>query len=192
MRKGLTILALTVVTLLASSGDAFAQRRGGGRGYGGGSSWGISIGDGGARFYSGNNYGRGGYYSPYYGSRYYSVPYYSGSNYYYYDAAPIIQQSYYAEPAPAQQVATMVVLLPRADAKVWFDNSPTTQQGMERTFNSPPLDPGGPYSYTIRARWTENGQSIERERRVSVRSGQLVNVNFRTDSGETLQTPPRP
>jgi len=183
MRKVLVILALTVAIVAASAGDAFAQRRGGG-----GRRGGVSIGVGVGGYYGG--YGRG-YYSPYYGSRWYSsVPYY-------YDATPIVQvpateirQSFYSEPA-ASQTATMVVLLPRADAKVWFDGAATNQQGMERTFNSPPLDPGGPYSYSIRARWTENGQSVERERRINVQPGQVVTVNFRGETGENLQSPPR-
>jgi len=191
MRKVLIVLALTAVTVMASAGDAFAQRRGGGGyrgngGYRGGSGTGIYIGNGGVRVYSGNSYGRG-YYGPY------VAPYY-GANYYYAD--PIVQvpitevrESFY-EPAASQQTATMVVLVPRADAKVWVDGAATSQQGMERTFNSPPLDPGT-YIYTIRARWTENGQAIERERRVNVQPGQSVKVNFRVDSGEYLQTLPR-
>jgi len=203
MRKVLFILALTAVAVMASAGDAFAQRRGGGGGgrggysgggYGGGSGWGITIGNGGVRYYNGDNYNRG-YYSPYtYGSRYYSTPYYYGNQYYYSDPivqpAYEIQQTYYAEPVVSQQAATVVVLLPRADAQVWFDGAATSQQGMERSFVSPPLQPGT-YTYTIRARWMENGQSFERERQVNVQRGQSVTLSFRGDTGETLKAPPR-
>jgi len=206
MRKVFVIVVLTIATMTAFTSDAFAQRRGGwggGRGSSG-SNWGVTIGGGGISVGSGYY---GGYSSPYYsrygspyyyGNRYYSTPYYYSEPSYYYESAPIVQvpateyrQSFYSEPAVSQQVATMVVLLPRADAQVWFDGAPTTQQGMERTFNSPPLISGGTYTYTIRARWMENGQSIERERRVNVQPGQVVNVDFRGESGERLQAPPR-
>jgi len=198
MRKVLVIAVLAIATMAACTSDAFAQRRssGGRGGWSGGRSSGIYIGGGGIGWYGGG--GGYGYGSPYYGSRYYSSPSYYSEPSYYYESTPIVQvpaadirQSYYSEPAASQQVATMVVLVPRADATVWFDNAPTTQQGMERTFNSPPLLSGGTYTYTIRARWMENGRPVERERRVNVQPGQVVNVNFREGAGETLQAPPR-
>jgi uncharacterized protein (TIGR03000 family) len=206
MRKLFLILGLTMVTVLATSSDAFAQRWRGGRGgynnnynnnyrggyndnyYRGGSGWGITIGSGGVRYYDGGNYGGN------YGTRYYSEPYYSGNQYYYSD--PVVQvpateyrESFYSEPAVPQQVATMIVLLPRPDATVWFDGAPTSQQGMQRTFHSPQLQSGGTYSYTIRARWTENGQTVERERRVNVQPNQSVTVSFRDGGGENLPSP---
>lgn len=205
MRKILVILALTAVTVMASAGDVFAQFRSGG-GYRGSSGPSITIGNGGVRLSPGYNYGYGSNYGPgyyngggyyngsgyynggnYYGSRYYSTPYYNTSPSYYVE--PVIQQSNYYEPAVSQQVASVRVLVPRADAKVWFDGALTSQQGMDRVFNSPPLDPNSTYSYTIRARWMENGQSIERERQLNVRPGQSVIADFRSDSGESLVAP---
>jgi uncharacterized protein (TIGR03000 family) len=199
MRKVLLIIAVAALTLTVSAGDVFAQRRGGGyRGNGGYRSYGGYRGNGG--YYRGGNgtavyigglglyggYGRG-----YYGG--YGAPNVYDSNYY---ADPVVQvapsdirQSFYSEPANNQQIATMVVLVPRTDAKVWVDGAPTNQQGMERSFNSPPLEPGN-YVYTIRARWVENGQPVERDRRVNVQPGQSVRVNFRVDSGEFLQKLP--
>jgi len=220
MRKLLVIGVLALTMLVASSSDAFAQRRGGGgrggnwngggRGSWGGNNWGgrgtgVYIGGGGIGVY-GNGYGvtLGGYGRPYYGSygsSYYSSPYYYSSPSYYepsytYESTPIVQgpatdvrQSYYSEPSYSQQAATMVVLLPRPDATVLFDNAPTSQQGTERTFVSPPLVSGGTYTYSIRARWMENGQPVERERRVNVQPGQTINVDFRGPAGETLQAP---
>jgi len=207
MRKTMLTLALSFVVALACASDAFAQRRGGigygGGGYRGGS--GISIGRGGIGFYGpgygygngyyGSGYGYGnGYYGSGYGSSYYGgSPYYSsyaqpyyGSNYY---SSPIVQspgviyQSSY-EPVQSQQSATVVVLVPRPDAMVWFNGAATTQQGVERSFATPPLDASSSsYSYTIRARWTENGQTVERERRVNVQPGQSTIVDFRGDAG---------
>jgi uncharacterized protein (TIGR03000 family) len=208
MRKTLLILALTAVTVLASSSDAFAQR-GGGRGGGGGGRGGGGGGRGGygggygrggygggyggiylglGNGYYGGSYG-GGYYSP----SYYSQPYYSESPNYYSDAVQVpstdVRQSFYAEPASQQQTARVMVRVPSADTRVWFDNTPTSQQGMERTFNSPALDPGSSYVYTVKARWTENGQTRDREQRVSVQAGQTATVDFRGNSSEAVPLP---
>jgi len=172
----------------------------GGIGFYGGNGYGYGNGYGNGYYGSGYGYGRGyygsGYYPGYYGSSYYSTPYYSnyaqpyyGTDYY---APSIVQspgvnvyQSSY-EPAQSQQSttsATVVVLLPRPDAMVWFNGAATTQQGVERSFATPALDTGSSYSYTVRARWTENGQTVERERRVSVQPGQSTIVDFRGDAG---------
>jgi len=200
MRKSSLILVLSAVALIASTNDAFAQRRGG---FSGGRGGGYSRGYGGN--FGGYNYGQGyygsGYYNPgyhnhgyysnpgYYGTYNYSAPYYYGNDTYYSD--PIvtvppneIRQSYYSDPSSNQaatnQAATVVVLTPTPDAEVWFDGNATSQRGMDRSFQTPALQLGGTYSYTIRARWMENGQAVDRERRVNVQPGQSVTVNFRS------------
>jgi uncharacterized protein (TIGR03000 family) len=196
MRNTLLILSLAGLTVLASASDAFAQRRiyGGGWGY----SPGISIG-----------VGRGGYYAPYsyYGGLGYS-PYYLGSGYgyspsYYYTTpsygvipmtyaqpAPMqIRQSYYPVPTTVLQSVSVTVLVPAADAQVWFENRATSQQGTERLFESPLLEPNHNFTYTIKARWLENGKAVDGERRVSVQAGQSVTVNFRESSGESVPPP---
>jgi len=193
--------------VLAASTDAFAQRRGGGGGRGGGGrggwsgsrGWGgVSIGVGYPGFYGGygSGYGDGYYGGRYYGGRYYDSGYYYPSDYTYSDAytyPSTIQQSYY--PPSNQQSANVMVMLPNPTAQVWFNGAPTSQQGMQRTFFTPPLEPGN-YSYTVKARWMENGQQVERDRTVSVQPGQTVNVDFRgtsgLNSGETLPLPKRP
>jgi uncharacterized protein (TIGR03000 family) len=195
MRRMLLVLSLAGLTVLASASDAFAQRRGYGGGWG--NSPGISIG-----------VGRGGYYSPYgyYGGRGYS-PFYQGYGYSYapsyYYATPSyyaepsflvptqVRQSYYTAPATAQQSANVTVLVPAADAQVWFENRATTQQGMERLFHSPPLEPNQNFTYTIKARWMENGQAVNQERRVNVQAGQSITVNFRENSRENVPPLPR-
>ena len=97
--------------------------------------------------------------------------------------------SYYPAPATAQQSVRVTVLVPAADAQVWFENGATAQQGMERVFESPPLEPNQNFTYTIKARWTENGQTVNRERRVNVQAGQSVTVNFREKTGENVPPP---
>ena len=81
------------------------------------------------------------------------------------------------------------MLVPAADAQVWFENNATTQRGMERLFESPPLAPNQNFIYTIKARWMENGQAVNRERRVNVQAGQSVTVNFREKTGENVPPP---
>jgi len=195
MRKTILILALTAATVFASASDAFAQGGRGGRGggRGGRSSWGVSVGVGGIGGYYGNGYYGNRYYGGYYGGRYYDGGYYYPGYTYVDPVYPIypttdIRQSNYSEPALTQQYGTVMVMVPNANAQVWFDNAPTSQQGMERSYYTPPLD-SGTYTYTIRARWTENGQPVERERRVTVQAGQRAMVDFRTGSGEPLPLP---
>ena len=56
--------------------------------------------------------------------------------------------------------------------------SPTTVSGTERNFNSPPLDKGYDYSYTIRARWTQDGAPVEQTRKVAFKAGSQIRVDF--------------
>jgi uncharacterized protein (TIGR03000 family) len=63
-------------------------------------------------------------------------------------------------------------------AQVWFDGEPTAQTGATRVFASPPLEPGRDYTYTLRVRWTEGENVIERTRRLTFRAGEAIAVNF--------------
>jgi uncharacterized protein (TIGR03000 family) len=207
MRKILMVLSLAGLMVMASAGDAFAQRGGGG-GRGSGASFsgragGVGAGRGAysSPRYGNSYYGRAGYYQGYgYGSGYYqpflgagilgagiiansyynSMPYYGVAPGIYSYPAPLnSQQSFYSGPANQQQPATMTVIVPTADAQVWFENTATTQQGMERSFESPPLEPNHNFNYTIKVRWLDNGQTITQERRVNVQAGQNSTINFR-------------
>jgi uncharacterized protein (TIGR03000 family) len=124
-----------------------------------------------------------------------SLGYYTLSVYYSYNYAytpgltayvpPVVTPSYYYDPVvptltptPApENVARLRVLLP-ADAALWIDGAPTTLTGAERLFVSPPLSAGVSYAYELRARWSEGGRVVERERRVPVRAGDLTTVDF--------------
>jgi uncharacterized protein (TIGR03000 family) len=173
-----------------------------GRGYGGyryanGFALGFGLG-----------YGLGGYPLgfPYYGS-YFNFPYtggyfnypsaYSGGTYVpdyrysfsaplYFDAtgpATSTYQSFYTGQTPTVTDTCRVhVVVPVADAQVLFDGTPTKQQGTERDFVTPPLSAGREFHYTISASWTENGQRVNRERRITVTPGSQVVVNFQGPS----------
>jgi len=194
MRKSFVILTLVTAAMVAAAGDAYAQRRGGGYrggrgGYNGGSSWSVGVGGGGISVgvgngyygngYGGGYYGRGGYYRPYYSdSYYYSTPsYYSDTVV---EPAVEVRQSGYTDP----NTATVTVIVPNPDAQVWFDDAQTSQRGMERIFQTPGLQQTG--AYTIRARWVDNGRTVDQQRRVQVQPGRSAVVDFR---GEKLPTP---
>lgn len=189
-------LALAMMTMLAN--DAFAQRRGGGgRGRGAyysngsyGRGYGYGYGRGYGYGYGGYGLGVGVWPGYYYGPGYS----YGSPGYYYSD--PVVQgpptdirQSFYSDPKVSVQAATVRVLVPIADAQVWFNGAATTQQGMQRVFSSPPLDQGYQYTYTIKARWMENGRMVDRERQVNVQSGQAITVDFRNNTGERIASP---
>jgi len=194
MRKTFLILSLVAVTLFTSASDVFAQRRGGG-----GRRGGVSVRVGGGYYGAPYYYGGRGYY---YGSPYYSgSPYYYDSGYYYspsysystptyvapdtvVQAPPAeIRQSSYSDPSGA----TITVLVPAADAQVWFNDTATAQRGMERIFQTPSLQFSG--TYTVRATWTENGRTMNQQRQVQVQPGQSVTVDFRGSPAERLPTP---
>jgi uncharacterized protein (TIGR03000 family) len=194
MRKALIVLTLVVVTALASAGTANAQRRG----YGGWGSMPYSY--GGNSYYSQSYYGYSPYYRGYgYGyspGYYYATPTYAVNPLSYYYATPAVQtpmtrvdQSFYSGPEAAQQFATLTVVVPTADAQLWFGDTAMTQQGTQRVFQSPALEQGKNFTYTIKARWMENGQAVDRQRQVNVQAGQRVTVNFRDNSGEAAPAP---
>jgi uncharacterized protein (TIGR03000 family) len=155
----------------------------------------------------------GGYY-PYYGSYGYGSPYYTdpnGESDLPYDpgysnpyggmtpdttggttsAAPSAgnsQSLYLPETAAAQAdpLAHVTVRLP-ADARLWFQDTPTANTGPVREFNSPPLTPGGRYTYDVRATWTENGREVTQTQRIGVTAGAYVDVDFPVQPGATGQ-----
>jgi uncharacterized protein (TIGR03000 family) len=68
-----------------------------------------------------------------------------------------------------------------ADAEVWFDGAKTTQAGPEREFVSPPLRPGHPFSYDVRARWKDGRREVDRTRRVTFYAGDELDLDFTAD-----------
>jgi uncharacterized protein (TIGR03000 family) len=88
-----------------------------------------------------------------------------------------ITQSGYTTTA-AQSPAYLTVLVPDANAEIWLGNSATAAKGIQRQFQSPALEPGQDYIYTVKAKWMDNGKPVEQSREVKVRAGQLSTVNF--------------
>jgi uncharacterized protein (TIGR03000 family) len=65
-----------------------------------------------------------------------------------------------------------------ADAEVWFEGVKTAQTGAVRSFVSPVLASGQDYVYTLRVRWTEGERPVERTRRLTVRAGDAIALEF--------------
>jgi uncharacterized protein (TIGR03000 family) len=72
------------------------------------------------------------------------------------------------------------VKVPQSAAEVRVDGRPTTQTGTDRTFESPPLEAGKSYAYTVTARWAEHGQVFEVTKAVTGAPGEVVRVDFGT------------
>ncbi|MFL5341514.1 MAG: TIGR03000 domain-containing protein [Gemmataceae bacterium] len=128
--------------------------------------------------YSRYDYGIG---APYYQNNYYYGPIDS------YAAAPHppTAADYPPEAAPAQNdestdphVANVEVRVP-ANATLWILGQKSNTTGDVRHFYSPPLAEGNTYTYDIRARWNDaNGKPMERTKKVDVKAGAWVGVDF--------------
>jgi len=78
---------------------------------------------------------------------------------------------------PQLKPATIEVRVP-AGAEVWFNGARTRQTGTVRVFESPPLEPGTPYAYSVKARWTLGGKEMERTLQVPVSAGAKNTADF--------------
>jgi uncharacterized protein (TIGR03000 family) len=205
---GSFVLALVLTLVLCTPQAVQAQRRGWdgyrGGGWGGGyyGGWGRGWDGGWGRWgglgiglgYWPGYYGYYGSYSPSYGYYSYSPSYWGG----YYPSYSYVP-SYYDSGYPSMTYvpesgsysygatqpmtsdpnrASVDIRVPKADAEVFFEGSKTSQTGTDRAFISPPLQPGSNYTYEVQARWFENGKEVTRTRRVPVRAGERVTVDF--------------
>jgi uncharacterized protein (TIGR03000 family) len=94
-------------------------------------------------------------------------------------ATPAGYQSSYLGPDSSGPAARIHIKVPE-NARIWFENIETKQNGTERDFVSPPLTPGVGYTYHVRAQWTDNGQNITQTREFRVRAGNSVSLDFLT------------
>src|ERR1051325_9783772 len=112
----------------------------------------------GVYYHNGYHYGVGLYgYLPLYrygGYRSYA-PYYGDSSYYSYYPSYGVASDYYVQPVDTS--ASVRVIVPDPQARVWFDGTLTQQSGIERFFTTPPLATSG--TYTVRVVWMRGGRS---------------------------------
>jgi uncharacterized protein (TIGR03000 family) len=110
------------------------------------------------------------------------------------EGVPKLEQPGKAAPAePAKNLGTITLQVP-AIASVWFGGQKMTQSGSERSFQSPPLEPGKTYVYTVRVSWpTASGRDFTVEQEVTVRANQTSRVDFTSLAGQTgTQAAPAP
>jgi uncharacterized protein (TIGR03000 family) len=108
------------------------------------------------------------------GYGYGSYPSYNGPLY---SAPPSSVGPAASSPVPADMTAHVTVRAP-ADAELWFDGTKTTSTGPVRDFQTPGLAAGHKYTYTIRARWLENGNEVTQTQQVGVTAGADIRVDF--------------
>ncbi len=78
---------------------------------------------------------------------------------------------------PVDNTVHILVRVPD-QARVWFEGHPTQQTGSVREFESPPLPPGQPFAYNVRAEWQQDGRTVTQTRRILVSAGQRLRVDF--------------
>jgi uncharacterized protein (TIGR03000 family) len=132
--------------------------------------------------------------SPSYGTNYdYAYPYTGYSGYRAYGEARLSPGGLYGplntilpdmalqERPPADltpQAVTLEVKVPNPAAEVFVEGGKTRSVGLDRTFVSPKMEAGTRYTYEVMARWTQDGKEVEQTRRVPVRAGEKVVVDF--------------
>jgi uncharacterized protein (TIGR03000 family) len=83
-----------------------------------------------------------------------------------------------APPATTGDTTAKITVIVPPEAEVTFDGVVMKQPGPERHFHTPPLQPTAKYSYTIRARWTQDGRPVDQTRTVPFRAGAVLRVDF--------------
>jgi uncharacterized protein (TIGR03000 family) len=164
-----------------------------GRGYGG---WGGGYGDWGRGYGGWGGYGDWGWNYPYYYGNYWPdygafyPPYTYAPDYWapaYTDTPTAIAPAPYYQPfypagaaasAYNDNEASIDVLVPVPDAKLWFNGQPTAQAGLERYFVTRPLTAGQSNVYEVRAMWMVNGQAVVQTQQIQVQPGQETIVRF--------------
>jgi len=99
--------------------------------------------------------------------------------------SPASYQSFYS--GPSNDVVRLRVLVPTPDTRVWIEDSPTKETGVDRIFESPRLEPGRTYTYHLKARWMENGREVTKDREVKVEPGKETTVRFSSTDTEGNQ-----
>lgn len=95
------------------------------------------------------------------------------------------QPGYYSEDYPGavaekpdQKLPAHIRVRLPADAEVFINGKKTKSTGVVREYETPELDPERVYSYLVKARWVENGITVEKSLRVRALSGNRVTINF--------------
>jgi len=90
-----------------------------------------------------------------------------------------------------KQPARLRIFVP-ANASVEIEGVKTKQTGEERTFVSPALEVGKKYIYSVKATWTQAGETVTKEENVRVTGGQETVVDLRPGVVKKTTDKPRP
>ncbi len=82
------------------------------------------------------------------------------------------------EEKPDQKLPARIRVRLPANAEVSIDGRKTTSTGSIREYETPELDPNRVYNYLVKAKWTEDGITVEKSLRVRALSGNRVTINF--------------
>jgi uncharacterized protein (TIGR03000 family) len=93
-------------------------------------------------------------------------------------------QAYGAMSGGQMDNRVLITMRVHPNAEVWFDGQKTTETGSLRSYISPSLEPNRDFSYQVKVRWTQNGQEVDRTRKVDVHAGDRLFVNFMQPSSE--------
>lgn len=94
----------------------------------------------------------------------------------------------FLEAGEKKGVVKIKVIVPQDDAKLWIDNKLAKQDGEERTFETPPLDPKNEYIYTFKTFWEPNNYTkITRTKVVAVKVGKDLVVDLRKKDKNTRE-----
>jgi uncharacterized protein (TIGR03000 family) len=76
-----------------------------------------------------------------------------------------------------------------ADAEVEVEGEKTKMTGGERSFESPPLEPGKKYLYTIKITWRDDGKVKTYTEKVAVQPGDEKTIDFRLKTPDVVYVP---
>jgi uncharacterized protein (TIGR03000 family) len=80
--------------------------------------------------------------------------------------------------ATSRNTAEITIILPVADAEVTVEDYPVRTGGPRRVLESPELQPGKLYTYTITATWKQGEETVRKKKQVTVQAGSRVVVDF--------------
>lgn len=87
------------------------------------------------------------------------------------------RMSLYPPDSSGRQPAVINVKVP-GNAEIHFDGHKMNLTGTTRQFVSPLLEKDVTYTYEIKAKWMEKGSEVKRTRKVDIRAGKDVEVDF--------------
>jgi uncharacterized protein (TIGR03000 family) len=64
------------------------------------------------------------------------------------------------------------------EADVYVQGTKMTQQGANRRYVSPTLEPGRDYTYSLKAIWYDNGKDVTMKRQIIVQAGEHKSITF--------------